>query len=153
PFRLRDSSRIGFIGLLFSQVIPGAVSGDVVKVVMLAREQERRTAAAATVVMDRIVGLFALALLAGIASLLSWPELRGIPALGELVIWVAVLVGAGAAGFGLLFTPIMTHDKWTSWLAKAPVVGGAIRELLDAIAIYRGRFRVVLAAVVLGVLG
>src|SRR5262245_12191590 len=29
-FRLRDSMRIGFIGFLFSQVIPGAVSGDLV---------------------------------------------------------------------------------------------------------------------------
>src|SRR5437867_6067748 len=56
PFRVRDSLRIGFIGYFFNRLIPGAVGGDLVKAVLLAREQDRRTVAVATVFIDRVLG-------------------------------------------------------------------------------------------------
>jgi glycosyltransferase 2 family protein len=41
--------------------LPGSVVGDVVKAAALARGQSRRTAAVATVIMDRLIALWALA--------------------------------------------------------------------------------------------
>src|SRR5262245_14905593 len=105
-FRIRDSMRIGFIGYLFSQVIPGAVSGDLVKVVMLVREQERRTVAVATIIIDRVIGLYGLDLLTGLAALYSWHDLRQVAALRTVVVWLVALVVVGTAGFVLMFMPI-----------------------------------------------
>ena len=42
PFRLRDAMRLGWIGMLFNIVIPGAVGGDVVKAVVVRTVKERR---------------------------------------------------------------------------------------------------------------
>ncbi len=64
PFRLKDAYRLGFIGMLFNFVIPGAVGGDFVKAAYLCREQGTRTGPIASVVVDRIVGLLGLFLLA-----------------------------------------------------------------------------------------
>ncbi len=66
PFRLRDSLRLGFIGVFFNLLMPSAVGGDLVKAFLLAREQRRRTVAVATVLVDRLIGLVGLVLLGGL---------------------------------------------------------------------------------------
>ena len=176
PFRLADGMRIGFIGYLFNQIIPGAVSGDLVKAVFLAREQQRRTVAIATVVIDRIVGMYGLFLVAGLGVLLFWRELDRqigvalarvqVAGLAAVVFWrdlqalqvlrhyaVCVLVVAGIAtlGFGLLFTPLLYRPAWTAWLGRLPVAGPLIREIFGAMAVYHGKQRVVLLAVVMSI--
>jgi uncharacterized protein (TIRG00374 family) len=151
-FRIRDSLRIGFIGFLFSQVIPGAVSGDLVKVVMLAREQERRTVAVATVILDRLVGLYGLVLLAGLTALVSWSHVRELTALRDLVLWVVILFALGTAGVAFMFLPIF-RGRWTEYLTRLPVVGGTLRELIQAILAYQDKPFVVLGSVLLSVLG
>src|SRR5262249_49930572 len=111
------------------------------------------TVAVATVVMDRTIGLFALVLLAGIASLLSWPELRDAPALRQLALWVIGLVAVGAVGFALLFAPMTYRGGWAKGLERLPVIGGSIREVLAAIGVYSGNLRVIFGAVLLGIIG
>src|SRR5207248_3005242 len=54
PFRLRDALRLGLIGCYFNAYLPGSVGGDILKAAFIAREKPgRRTAAVATVLMDR----------------------------------------------------------------------------------------------------
>src|SRR5262245_27483918 len=61
PFRLRDAFRLGFLGYLFNLIAPGAVGGDLFKAVFIAREQPgRRGAAISSVIVDRLIGLYAL---------------------------------------------------------------------------------------------
>jgi hypothetical protein len=151
PFRLRDCLRIGFIGFSFSQVIPGAVSGDLVKVVLLARQQERRAVAFATVILDRLVGLYALVLLAGLAAVIAWPTLRNVTALREMIFWMFVVVAIGTAGFVTLFLPVF-RGRWTDRLARVPLVGASLRELLGSIVVYQGKAPVILISIVLSVL-
>src|SRR5262249_62009496 len=57
PFRLRDAVRLGLAGFFFNIFLAGEIGGDVVKAAFLAREQSRRTAAVATVLVDRVGGL------------------------------------------------------------------------------------------------
>jgi uncharacterized protein (TIRG00374 family) len=64
PFRLRDAVKLGFIGLFFNTVIPGAIGGDFVKAAYLCRGQTRKAPAIASVVIDRLASLLALFLLA-----------------------------------------------------------------------------------------
>ena len=70
PFSVRDAFRLGFLGYLFTFLTLGVVGGDLLKAVFLARKQPgRRAEAVATVVVDRVIGLYALFVVATIAFL------------------------------------------------------------------------------------
>lgn len=57
--------KLTYIGFFFNNVVPGPTGGDVVKAVYIARHSpDRRAPAIVTVVVDRILGLVALALIA-----------------------------------------------------------------------------------------
>ena len=70
-FRLLDAFRLGFLGYLFNFVSVGSVGGDLFKAIFIAREQPgRRTEAVATVLVDRVVGVYALVLLT--STVICW---------------------------------------------------------------------------------
>ena len=70
PFRLADALRIGFLCYLLNFISLGSVGGDLFKALILAREYPRRRAeAVATVVIDRVIGLYGLFLLASLVIL------------------------------------------------------------------------------------
>ncbi|GIW87535.1 MAG: hypothetical protein KatS3mg108_1859 [Isosphaeraceae bacterium] len=75
PFRFQDAHRLGWIGMLFNIVIPGAVGGDVVKAAYLARMQHHKGRAIASVIIDRLVGLLGLFLLTVLAGAGAWGSL------------------------------------------------------------------------------
>ena len=72
PFSLRDAFRLGFVGYFFNLISLGIVGGDLFKAMFLAREQPgHRTEAVATVVVDRVVGIYGLLLVASAAIAFS----------------------------------------------------------------------------------
>jgi uncharacterized protein (TIRG00374 family) len=72
PFQIRDAFRFGFLGYLYNFITPGSVGGDLFKAVFLAHgNRGRRAEAAVTVVVDRLIGLYALFLVGATAILLS----------------------------------------------------------------------------------
>lgn len=67
-----NAVRLTYIGFCFNLVMPGATGGDVVKGVVAAKENpDRRADAVVSVVVDRILGLSALAVLATLVILIS----------------------------------------------------------------------------------
>lgn len=74
----RTAHKLTFVGFFFNNVVPGPTGGDVVKAVYVARGAARRTPAVITVLVDRVLGLVALALIALVALLpnLGNPEYR-----------------------------------------------------------------------------
>jgi glycosyltransferase 2 family protein len=143
PFRPGDALRLGFIGYLFNFVAPGAVGGDLVKAALIARQQtSRRMIAAATVVIDRIVGLLALLMIGGIAVLVP-TRLVGQPAFkpAMLVFWA----GSAAGLFALLVAmhPALPRSRWLNRMVGWPLVGRPIGELINALLLYQTRRRVI----------
>lgn len=151
PFHLTDALRLGFLGYLLNFVSLGSVGGDLFKAIFLAREHPgRRTEAVASVVVDRVVGLYCLLLLASAAALwggllvASQPvELRTI----SRVTLVATLLGG--MGIGLALIPGMTGGRMSRLLGGLPLVGPTAARLLAAVRIYRRKWPVMLVAVVL----
>jgi len=85
--------RLSYLGLFFNLVMPGLTGGDVVKAVLAVRQHpERRSDALVSVLVDRFLGIFALAFLASVVILLvdTFAELR--PIFPPLVL--AIVVGA-----------------------------------------------------------
>lgn len=71
PTRWSHAFRLTFLGLFFNNVLPGATGGDVPKGLMIAKENPGRGAdALMTVLVDRIFGMVALAVLALLVILL-----------------------------------------------------------------------------------
>lgn len=148
PFRLRDALRLGFIGNVFNLVIPGAVGGDVIKAAFLCREQERKTQAVASMVIDRIVGLLGLFLLAGISGLVAWSAAGA--DLRRLIVIVWVAAATGLIGLAVLFTPALYHP-----LHRLVKGRGRLQTLFDELILmasaYRQQVRVVAAMLVLAI--
>src|SRR5437764_550 len=86
PFHIKDAIRLGLYGIFFSTFLPGSVGGDAVKAVGLARGQKRRTVAVATVVMDRLIAVWAMimmiAVLGGIFGMIGMLDHATIAARG-----------------------------------------------------------------------
>jgi uncharacterized protein (TIRG00374 family) len=153
PFRLRDAVRYGFIGLISNYVGPGTVGGDLFKAVLLARDQSsRRAVAAATVLLDRILGLLALFMVGAAATLLPSdiprsPELEVVTAL----LWIGTL--AGLAGLAVLLVPATTRWGWVNRLPNLRFVGKILGELLHGVKLYQTKPKVVLMAMGLSLIG
>lgn len=130
PARWADVIRLGWIGLLFSQVIPGATGGDLVKGITVARESPgRRAEAAFSVVLDRVLGLVGLLVLGVMALLLHQPGTEQALLLDRLA-WIfgAVLVGALAGGWALSREALWRLPILRRFLHRVP--GGALVERL-----------------------
>jgi uncharacterized protein (TIRG00374 family) len=87
-----NALRLTFLGLFFNNVMPGATGGDLVKGVLVAKENKGRGAEAlVTVLVDRVFGMVALALVAlGVVLVVRdspFAELRG-----KLLIGLAICV-------------------------------------------------------------
>ncbi len=148
-FRLSDAFRLGFLGYLLNLVSLGLVGGDLVKAVMIARTQPGlRTEAVATVFVDRLLGLYALLLVATIGIVVA--GLRASPpgsAVRIICDSTLVLTVLGTLGICLLFVPGVTGDRASEILGRIPLVGATMTRLIATAAIYRTRMPTLLAAI------
>ena len=111
PFTLRAAFRLGFLGYLLNFVGPGAVGGDVFKAYFVARNQRsRRAEAVATILLDRIVGLYSLLVVASVA--ISLPASFAMPKLAQFLQIVQWLTIGGAVVIVILMLPA----KFSHWL-------------------------------------
>jgi uncharacterized membrane protein YbhN (UPF0104 family) len=153
PFRMRDAVRLGFIGILFNYVAPGAAGGDIVKALLIAKEHsERKMVAAATVLLDRLLGLIALFCVGSIVSLLFFP----LPDHGWLRLMVSLLWTGTAGGliglFLLLHTPL-PRSRFVAWLFRIPWIGPVLEQIQSGILLYQQQTKVLWGAVGLSVIG
>jgi uncharacterized protein (TIRG00374 family) len=149
PFRFSDALRLGSLGILSNFVGPGGVGGDVVKAVLMAREQKgRRSVAIATILLDRILGLIGLLIIGAGATLLVADHIDHRNTI------VAILWGgsiAGLTGVVVLLHPATPRSWWMKRLIRVPKVGGIIADIADGISLYHQRRTIVALTVVLSV--
>ncbi len=153
PFTLRDAVRLGLVGTFYNAFLPSSIGGDLVKAYFLASDHpERKPTAVATVVFDRLVGLFGLLLLAGLAGGGFWlagdPQLTGRPALQRMVLLCGGLAAGGMVGFVALgLIPGKLADRLGAGLGRVPKLGTTLAEVWEAVRLYRGRPGTALAVV------
>jgi glycosyltransferase 2 family protein len=147
PCRFRDALRISFWGFLFNLSPFGIVGGDLVKAVMLAHEQkEYRSKAVASVLVDRVVGLYVLFIIATVAILATgfWR----IKTTGIWTISIVAFAVTAAASLGIAFVlaPGLTEGFFCTTLARLPKVGKISVSLIEAVHQYRHRLKTLLLA-------
>jgi uncharacterized protein (TIRG00374 family) len=145
PYRL--AHRLTFLGFFFNNVVPGPTGGDVVKAVYAVKRTEgpRRTQAVVTVVIDRVVGLLALALIGAAALVLELDD----PQYRELAAFIGLLLGAFVVASVLFFSRrIRRFLRVENLSAKLPG-GGLIRKADEAVFLWRDHKRDVVVALLL----
>lgn len=153
PFRLRDAFWLGFVALFVNFAGPGLVGGDLYKAYSIAHGQRQHKAqAAATVLLDRILGLIPLVMLGAFASLFT----EGIPStmVDSGVRWI--LWGGsigGILGLMAMLQPWFTRSIWVRGIGKLPYVGRIFVDVLNGVTLYQSRPRVLILAVLMGLVG
>lgn len=156
--------KLTLVGTFFSQLIPGAVSGDLLKLAYVAKsEKGRGTEAFLTIVMDRVVGvsgLFMVASLGGLLFLASHWEL----AMKSRVIGLSLLVvfvGGIASLAGLM---VIIYHKWfMKWELLSRLVGwcgshlpaaitGMVKRLCDGADLYKNTKKTLAVAILLSMM-
>jgi len=139
----RRAFRLTYIGLFFNLVVPGLTGGDVVKAVLVARRSARREAAVLSIFVDRLIGIFALALLAGLVLL---PHLAQFTDLAlPLFSFLALLLAGGAL---LLSRRLRRAVRMERWIRRLPFERVAAR-LDEAVLAYRDHPRILAASLAL----
>jgi uncharacterized membrane protein YbhN (UPF0104 family) len=153
-FSVRETLRAGFLGYLANLLPLGLVAGDSLKAVMLIhRNPRRKTEAVASVLVDRVVGLYALLLLAAIASLLLPAEqvARLAPDDQLKIVRLCWCVRAASilssVGLAVMLIPAVTQSRLWDVLEHAPIVGRILHKLVGAMRAYRQRIDLLLAAI------
>ena len=126
--------KLTYIGFFFNNVVPGPTGGDVVKALYIARHSpDRRAAAIVTVVVDRILGLVALALIA-LFSLLSQLDNPAYRELSRFVFgFLACIVVGGVVFFSRRIRGALRID---ALIARLPFAG-VIRKADEAMFAWR----------------
>jgi len=136
-FRLRDAFRLGALGFLMNFVSLGATGGDFFKAFFLAREQPaRKTEAVATVVVDRIIGLYAVFVVASVAILFS-SEVGAGPRIAAFANGTLTATAIGGVGFVIMLLPGFSTGPISEFLCGLPKIGSMIEKLIGAFRIYR----------------
>ncbi|MBP5673564.1 MAG: flippase-like domain-containing protein [Victivallales bacterium] len=153
--------KLTWVGTFFSQLIPGAVSGDLLKLAYVAKsEKGRGTEAFLTIIMDRVVGVTGLFLVASLGGLLfmagHW-EL----ATSNRVIGLSLLVVFGGGAASLVGLCVFVYHKmfmnwnWLSrivtWLGNhlPAAVTGIVKRLCDGADLYKNAKKTLLFAVLI----
>lgn len=152
PFTFKDALRLGFLGYLLNFVSLGAVGGDLFKAVFVARQfPGRRPEAVATVVLDRVIGLYMLFVMASVAILATGQLANADESVRIISRGAIFAMLVGAVGILVLLIPGVTQGSFSSLLHRLPKVGTIFGKLLGAVRIYRRRPGVLLAAAALSV--
>jgi len=136
---LLTSTRIFFVGQFFNAFMLGACGGDVARVYYVIRETSAsRTRAASTVIADRAIGLFALALFSIVMILLRLPFFLGHRSTKAVGVFMAMFV-LGFVGAALLCfrRNLFERSRLLAALEEKTRVGPFVRKAYEALYEYR----------------
>lgn len=147
PCRFRDAIRISFWGFLFNLAPLGIVGGDVVKAVMLDHEHpHNRAKAVASVLVDRVIGLYVLFLVASAAILLTgfWqinvPDIFWTPWFNISIFATCMatfcLTIAGTVALGIVLGPEALVNRAIQAIGRIPRAGKPLESLIVAVRMY-----------------
>ncbi|PTX97429.1 hypothetical protein DB346_20760 [Verrucomicrobia bacterium LW23] len=130
----RQAVELGMVGQFFNSFLLGATGGDVVKIYYATQAApSRRTAAALSVIIDRVLGLFALLIMAVVFTAVHYQLLVSTPRT-KIAVYSILLISAGAVGavaFSLVGKPIQKWFEARGWWTRIPM-HGLLEKLIHA---------------------
>lgn len=122
-----------WIGQFFNTFLPGAVTGDLIKLVY-ARDLDKslpRTFLVVSALMDRIIGLMGLLFLLGISTLINYKTMMNLSPEIQQIMHFNLFLFSGAIVFVLvLFLPERVQRKLLILSSKIPLIGKKVHKTL-----------------------
>jgi uncharacterized protein (TIRG00374 family) len=141
----KDAFRYGFLGLALSLAPMGIFGGDAMKTYLLMRRNpELRSAALASVFVDRVVGLLAMFICATVFICLTGFVFRVEVLAGSVSNVVFLFTVVGFLGCVFMFLPVFSGNDIERLTLIIPVFGKYIIKLVRPLLVYRSNWRSVL---------
>jgi uncharacterized protein (TIRG00374 family) len=126
--------KTNYIGLFFSSVLPGAVTGDLIKLVYVKKidPELSKTFLITVTLLDRIIGLTGLLFLSGFFSTIYFSEVTALSPRIAQIIQLNLFLFLGTILFiGSLFAPNFLQKAFSDLIKKIPLVGKKIANFLE----------------------
>lgn len=135
--RFYTAIRLSLIGLFFNFAMPGGVGGDVVKAYYVTRENpERKVDSALNVLIDRVVGLYAMILMAAVAMFLDFEKVMALAQLRFLFFLTLILAFVSSLFFALAFSSRVRGQDVIWSKLKSFRLGQIFMKIYDSVHVY-----------------
>jgi uncharacterized protein (TIRG00374 family) len=144
----RESIQLTYIGYFFNNFMPTAVGGDIVKAHYATQTNQQRMKSYASVLMDRLIGLYSFLIIAAIALVINWQTFR-MPLARNMVF---LFLGLGVIGF-LIITNKTIEGIIQNFFSRIKMrrLGEKLGELYSIVHDYRNRLDVIGKALLLSI--
>lgn len=146
--------KLTWIGLMFNTALPGAVSGDIIKLVYAKNLDKSldKTFLVTSVVFDRIIGLFGLLMLLGIFSVINYAELTARSAeLTNMIHFNFLLVFGMLLFLIVLFLPPNIQEFGLNLARKIPLVKKHLSKTLEQVWLIGRNKKLIVTTILLSV--
>jgi len=156
--------RLSMIGAFFNLAIPGAVSGDLLKMAYIVRQApDKKAESVLTIMLDRVVGVLGLFIVATVMVVTSLPTLLRLGPEHRPIQLAVFTVALGSVGgiVAVLLVELRQQLMQLRWLravidfgaSKLPhAVVDTIQRLAEALELYRRKRRTILVTLALSLL-
>jgi uncharacterized protein (TIRG00374 family) len=135
---IKQTLPLTFIGLFFNYAMPGGVGGDIVKGYYIFQDYPgRRTTAATSILMDRIIGFVGMVAVSMIAIVLNFNFIITHPQMVTLSLGVVALFTAFVLFFVVSFSSKIYGHRWVEVLFTKIPAGEKIKKIYEAVHSYK----------------
>lgn len=136
--RFFQAFRLNLIGTFFNFAMPGGVGGDLVKGYYITRNSpDAKMKAAMTVLMDRLIGLFAMLILSILTMLSHWSQVAAEPKLKVIFQLLLLLLVGFLVFWSLIFSRRLHSLGWIEKIFLYLPKGASLKRTYDALTEYR----------------
>ncbi len=146
---LLESVQLTYIGYFFNNFLPTAVGGDVIKAHCASQANEKRMKSYASVLMDRLIGLYSFLIIAAVALVINWRSFNMPLAKNMIFLFLAL----GVIGF-LIISNKRIADLLQGLFRRIKMMrlGERLEELYAIAHDYRNRLDVIVKAILVSML-
>ena len=134
-----EAVRLTFLGAVFNYVVPGMVSGDLVKAYYVFKHTERKAAALVSIFVDRAVGVVQFAILPAVLMVVMAAVGAGTDRLALPATVVAIVLAVMGLGTAVLFSPGFRRALRLDRLAARLPMQRHLTVAAQAVSLYRRR--------------
>lgn len=135
-FSIFQIAMTNWIGLFFSSILPGAVTGDLIKLIYIKKHDQtlNKTFLITSALLDRILGLTGLLFLSGMFSLIYFNEITKVSPNIAHIVYINFLLFAGSVFFFfLLFSKHKIQKMLLHIIFKIPLIGHKVVSIFEQI--------------------
>lgn len=145
--------KLSLIGSFFNFAMPGGVGGDVIKAYYFTRQNPgSKVVAITSVLMDRVLGLYAMIVMALLSMLYDFKHFVNIPSLVALFWLIVGLFIAFSTGLSLVFSQILFKKKILVRIFNKLPFSSKLIELYESMHLYGNQSQRMLIVIILSLI-